>query len=220
MFKVILLISFAFVCAFGTLGVDISSYQGAVAQSTFECFAQNGKEFLIIQVWQGGYEINANFAGNYDRAKAAGIQYIDAYAFICNNCAGNTACNICASIKGNLPSGFSGQVWLDIETCSGCWTGSSADRLSFIESVSSTCSGEGLKMAIYSGQGSWEGVFGSASFSAGSLKSERLWYAHYDGSASFSDYPSVAFGGFTTPNMKQYAGDATLCGTDVDLDYY
>ena len=44
-----------------------------------------------------------------------------------------------------------------------------------------------------------------------------LWYAHYDNKPSFSDFSS--FGGWTTPYAKQYQGDYTLCGFDVDLDY-
>jgi len=209
-----------FFIAFATEGVDISGYQGALSQSTMSCIAESGKSFMIIQIWQGGNEINSNFAGNYKAAKDAGIKYVDAYAFICNNCAGNTPSNICSRIKSTLPSGFDGQVWLDIEDCTGCWTGSSSDRLSFAESVASSCKGEGLAMGVYSGQGSWEQVFGSANFNGGSLTSLRLWYAHYDGSPSFSDFSSVRFGGWSTPNMKQYEGDTTLCGTDVDLDYY
>jgi hypothetical protein len=44
-----------------------------------------------------------------------------------------------------------------------------------------------------------------------------LWYAHYDGKASFSDFSS--FGGWKTPYAKQYMGDYTLCSFDVDLNY-
>lgn len=45
-----------------------------------------------------------------------------------------------------------------------------------------------------------------------------LWYAHYDGSASFSDFRP--FGGWSHPAIKQYRGDATVCGVGVDLNYY
>ena len=44
-----------------------------------------------------------------------------------------------------------------------------------------------------------------------------LWYAHYDNSQSFSDFK--AFAGWSSPKMKQYAGDATLCNTDVDKNW-
>lgn len=53
-----------------------------------------------------------------------------------------------------------------------------------------------------------------------SFTSLPLWYAHYDNSPSFSDWPSVKFGGWSQPAMKQYAGDTTLCSLGTDNDYY
>lgn len=35
-------------------------------------------------------------------------------------------------------------------------------------------------------------------------------YAHYDNNPTFSDF--VPFGGWSKPAIKQYVGDATLCG--------
>jgi hypothetical protein len=44
-----------------------------------------------------------------------------------------------------------------------------------------------------------------------------LWYAHYDNSASFSDF--TAFGGWSSPAIKQYEGDKSSCGVGVDYDF-
>ena len=44
-----------------------------------------------------------------------------------------------------------------------------------------------------------------------------LWYAHYDNSASFTDYDS--FGGWSSPTIKQYEGDKSSCGVGIDYDY-
>ena len=46
----------------------------------------------------------------------------------------------------------------------------------------------------------------------------QLWYAHYDNNPSFSDFKS--FGGWTKPNIKQYAGTTNICSTSIDKDYY
>jgi len=43
-------------------------------------------------------------------------------------------------------------------------------------------------------------------------------YAHYDESKSFGDFSP--FGGWSKPSIKQYAGDATVCGAGVDLNWY
>lgn len=75
-------------------------------------------------------------------------------------------------------------------------------------------------MGIYSSYYEWQSVTGSAGSSSGALTSLPLWYAHYDGADNFNDWGSLAFGGWGGPNMKQYVGDTTVCGIDVDLDCY
>jgi hypothetical protein len=45
-----------------------------------------------------------------------------------------------------------------------------------------------------------------------------LWYPHYDSNPSFSDWYS--FGGWSTPAIKQYAGDVSFCSAGVDKNYY
>lgn len=55
-----------------------------------------------------------------------------------------------------------------------------------------------------------------SSFSGGA--SHQLWYAHYDNNPSFSDFR--AFGGWSKPKIKQYAGDRSVCGVGVDLNFY
>ena len=70
---------------------------------------------------------------------------------------------------------------------------------------------------IYSSYYMWESIMGSVG-ACTTNNHVSLWYAHYDGSASFSDFRS--FGGWTKPNIKQYVGDTTLCGAGVDLSFY
>ena len=43
-------------------------------------------------------------------------------------------------------------------------------------------------------------------------------YAHYDDDPSFGDFYS--FGGWSQPAIKQYQGDASVCGVDIDKDWY
>lgn len=42
-------------------------------------------------------------------------------------------------------------------------------------------------------------------------------YAHYDNNPAFSDFS--AFGGWSSPHAKQYAGDVTQCSLGVDKNY-
>ena len=75
----------------------------------------------------------------------------------------------------------------------------------------------GKTPGIYSSYYMWESIMGTAGSCTG-LGGVSLWYAHYDGNPSFSDFRQ--FGGWTKPNIKQYAGDTTLCGAGVDLSFY
>ncbi len=62
----------------------------------------------------------------------------------------------------------------------------------------------------------WQTIFGSKT-ACPSVASVPLWYAHYDNNPSFSDFS--AFGGWTKPSIKQFAGDVTVCGIDLDKNY-
>ncbi len=42
-------------------------------------------------------------------------------------------------------------------------------------------------------------------------------YAHYDNDPSFDDFSG--FGGWSSPSMKQYQGDQTVCGIDLDENF-
>merc|ERR1712130_429790 len=84
-------------------------------------------------------------------------------------------------------------IWMDIENTN-YW--------------SSSCVG------IYSSSSQWSPIMCDTS----KFSNRQLWYAHYDGHASFSDFSP--FGGWTKPNIKQYAGTTYTCGTAIDKDYY
>jgi hypothetical protein len=62
----------------------------------------------------------------------------------------------------------------------------------------------------------WQKIMGSSSACA-AVGSVALWYAHYDNVQAFSDYK--AFGGWSQPKMKQFAGDLTVCSSDVDRNW-
>lgn len=60
---------------------------------------------------------------------------------------------------------------------------------------------KGKIVGIYGSKSQWQTIMGSAT-ACSNFKTLPLWYAHYDGSASFSDYSSYAFGGWTKPSIK------------------
>jgi GH25 family lysozyme M1 (1,4-beta-N-acetylmuramidase) len=117
-------------------------------------------------------------------------------------------------LNANCASAWSGRVWLDIEGTS-YWTTSTSTNKAFYKALVDSCSTYGVRCGVYSSTYQWSSIFGSTSYSYGS--SLPLWYAHYDNNPSFSDF--TAFGGWTTPHAKQYAGDVTLCSMGVDKNY-
>lgn len=75
---------------------------------------------------------------------------------------------------------------------------------------------KGKKTGYYSTSYFWTNILGSKT-ACPQLATDPLWYAHYDKNTNFNDF--VSFGGWTKPFMKQYVGDTSLCGADVDLNY-
>lgn len=200
-------------------GIDISVYNGALSQSTFQCFKQQGYDFVIIQAWIEN-RANPQFQTALANAKAAGITHIDAYAFICNTChngQGGNVDNIVNSLKSTLGS-FSGRVFLDIETCSGCWSSDGVKNFQFVLEVAEKIKNAGYHLGIYSSASGWKSIFGTAA-SKTTFSALPLWYAHYDNNPSFSDTSAFTFAGWTKPEIKQYAGDTTVCGAQVDLNF-
>ena len=67
---------------------------------------------------------------------------------------------------------------------------------------------------IYSSSSQWSPIMGGTS----QFSQYPLWYAHYDNNPSFSDFSP--FGGWSSPAIKQYAGDVSFCSAGVDKNYY
>lgn len=71
----------------------------------------------------------------------------------------------------------------------------------------------GVHVGVYASDYEWGITVGS---SCTGLSGYPLWYAHYDGSASFSDF--VGFGGWSKPAIKQF-NDHGPC-VDVDVNWH
>jgi hypothetical protein len=116
-----------------------------------------------------------------------------------------------------------GMIWLDIEEnpSSGCsWASySGSDNCNYIQQLANAVKAAGQVPGIYSSPYEWQTVVGSQG-GCTQVNNVPLWYAHYDNNPSFSDWPSVKFGGWSQPSMKQYAGTSTECSSSVDKDWY
>merc|ERR1712137_509772 len=206
--------------AFATTGVDVSMADCPnYDTSTYQCMKDNyGNSFAIIEGFDGGYQINEHIKSCTDAAWNAGFAHVDVYGFFCPNCGGN---NPCSDAVNNLLDYMSengvkfGTLWIDVEQCNGCWSSDLSSNFDFVKSCADAASSRGQAVGIYSSHYEWGQTCGSAT----GLQNLPLWYADYDGAQNFDDFE--AFGGWTTPAMKQYNdhGDSD-CNASVDVDWY
>jgi hypothetical protein len=117
-------------------------------------------------------------------------------------------------LTANCKSSWSGRIWLDIEG-SQYWKNDFNLNKQFYQELYDSCAALGVSCGVYSSASQWSNIFGSLSYCYGS--SSPLWYAHYDGKPSFSDFSS--FGCWTKPWGKQFLGTTNVCDFDVDENY-
>jgi hypothetical protein len=104
-----------------------------------------------------------------------------------------------------------GMLWFDIE---GDWNENTSANVQFLLGLADQARLMSITWGIYTSKTQWDRIMnGTADFGY-----PALWYAHYDNNPSFSDF--VQFGGWKAPSIKQYVGDATVCGVDIDKDFY
>ncbi len=136
-------------------------------------------------------------------------------------CRGKTASSQVNDLVSRMAGQNYGKIWLDIETnpSSGCsWTqASSVSNCQYVTDLVNAVRSLGKTPGIYSSYYMWETIMGSANSCSG-LGDVSLWYAHYDGNPSFSDFKQ--FGGWTKPTIKQYIGDSNVCGANVDISFF
>lgn len=196
-------------------GGDVSQ---ATSQSTFSCAVSNGNwQFAITRSYQSFGQPDPNAASNIANAKAAGIQYVDAYHFPCY---GGVDPTQQVNDDVNAISGQFGTLWFDIETnpSSGCgWSSDTNANCQFLTTMIQAGQSLGISMGVYTSSYMWSSIMGSCT--AGADAGLPLWYAHYDQSPSFSDFSP--YGGWSTPAMKQYWDSTGLgCGIGADADWY
>ncbi len=114
-----------------------------------------------------------------------------------------------------------GMVWIDVEInpSSGCsWTSYSwSSNCDYLMQLINAVKAHGKAVGVYTSIYEWESTMGSLG-ACTQAAGVPLWYAHYDSWASFGDYTKI--GGWSSPAMKQFIGDTTLCGVGIDETFY
>lgn len=213
----LLVVSAACLSADATLGFDLSYFQGQVSQSSFDCLADSGYEFGIIQATAGTGGYNPYVASDISRGKSAGICCLDVYIF--PDTSQSASSSMTTLINNLLDDGAltNNMVWMDIEGTqywsSSCSSNQSwlSEAISTIESMYNGC-GQSTCVGIYSSASQWDPIMCDTT----EFSNYQLWWAYYDNDPSFSDFSP--FGGWSSPNIKQYKGTTNVCSTSIDLD--
>jgi hypothetical protein len=199
--------------------ISQSHYQGNVSVSDYQCLYDASYRFAIFQAQSNNGAYSSNLKNNVKNALAAGIKNIDTYIFpdIHMDAASQVRSTISKMRADGVPS--KGMIWLDVENTS-LYFSNKSQNVSFLHTVMDTCNanwtgcGNKYCCGIYANWTQWSAIMGSDT----SFSKYQLWYPHYDGHTSFSDFQP--FGGWTKPNIKQFAGTTDRCGTQIDKNFY
>jgi hypothetical protein len=213
----------------GVTGLDVSQ---PVTTETATCMAEDGINFLIARAWHSTGTVDTNACGTLQAAADGGIPRRDVYMFPCPTCSQSAADQLNAAVDNildNCDAPFSGGFWLDIEGPQ-YWFATSSGAVDFeankqwYAELYDACAGrEEISCGVYSSHHSWTGIFGDADWAYNAM-GYPLWYPHYDGVPSFSDWgdTEALFGGWESPMVKQYedgttnGGTCCTCGADVN----
>jgi hypothetical protein len=199
-------------------GADIST---SVTTATLQCLKTSSPaiNYIIFRAGRSTGSPDPEAPQNLNNAIAAGYtsDNLGVYIFPCPRCASTGAAQVSAMmnslISANVGSTFS-TIWLDIEGGDLYWLSTSAENQAFFNSMLTQAQTylPTYKIGIYSSNSQWSPIVGS-SFSAAQFP---IWYAQYNSFQNFGDF--TPFSGWSVPAIHQYAGDATVCNTDMDLN--
>lgn len=198
-------------------GIDISS---PLDSSTAQCLADEGIYFIIPRAYHSSCSVDTGACTSITAAKQAGIKKRDIYMFPSPSCDKTASEQVSDMLNMMVTQGcsgdWSGRVWLDIEDSNNLYWGTDTKaNQAFYESLVDACKAQATSCGVYASSRQWSDVFGSTSYTYGN--DLPLWYPHYDNDPSFDDF--VAFGGWSSPLVKQYDGTSTICNFGVDINY-
>lgn len=200
----------------GSNGVDLSTL---ATVENFQCLVDNNSvTFVVMRGYRSYGAVDPNVKASLQNAQDAGIYFTDVYMFPCRGKSAADQANELIDYLGE--DTFYGYIWVDVETNNspGCgWTKDFQSNCKFLGDVVAQITKRGKSPGIYASTYMWTQIMGDKD-ACKDFSALPLWYAHYDGAQSFSDFSS--FGGWEKPNYKQYKGTTSLCGTSVDLNWY
>lgn len=184
-------------------GVDISMWEGPMAQAEMDCFWASGVRHVVA-----GTQVEEVTRQQLAIAVARGMS-VDGYVYL----------NWHDDIRAQMTEAFRrvqgfpiGRMWLDVEDehFYGLGYKTIVQRL---RDGLDECKKRGVACGIYTGAGFWRTYMNDTK----ELADVPLWYARYSGGKTLAAWSTDKFGGWTKPAGKQWAEEA-LCKVGVDKD--
>lgn len=208
------------VASFAVVSTSALKYRGVdVSQPTsveaFQCLKENGYSFAVVRSYCSSGHTDANAVQTISNAWKGGMNNVDSYIFPCPTCGTPSAEQQVQDTVNSLKGVETGMLWLDIEGQQ-YWHSDYKSNIDFIHQLVDAGKALNVTLGMYTSKNSWSTIAGTNS----DFSFLPLWYPHYENTPNptYSDF--VSFGGWTTPNVKQYAGTTSVCGASVDLNAY
>ena len=158
-------------------GFDISKQMcegGFTSQSLWNCFANDGYGFTVIEAINGGLGMTQTISSCVFGASNAGM-YVSLYGWFCPNCRGmsdaySTGYNTIMNLKSQsiLPGVNYTYFYIDVEECDpddDCWTDDYTTNQNYLVSLAQGAIDAGAPLGIYASPYEWKLLFGSDSWS-------------------------------------------------------
>ncbi|KAE9554516.1 hypothetical protein FO519_002272 [Halicephalobus sp. NKZ332] len=197
--------------------------QTSASTSTLQCVYNQGYKTVFAQIYGPGSGGSVNNAGCQTVINAYTAN-LGTEVYVTPSPTGNKpgsqqfdeAYNAMKNAGINVRS-----MWLQV-TGPINWPNSLSGNVNFIQSFIQRAQQYGVTPGIYTNWYDWQQITGAY---VGFANGVRLWYWHALGQgpnaedvAAFDDFRS--FGGWTQPNVKQFALNEALCGLTVNRDVY
>lgn len=196
-------------------GVDVSQ---PVTRSEWSCLLSNNLTFAIVRVFRSVGSVDPNAITTILEAQRAGVK-TSGYMFPAPKSQSSGAQQVRTAIAAlNASNVDIDTLWFDVEQAS-YWRGSSSANAQFFESMVGEATKMGLNWGLYCNLVQWTAIFGAHYTFKGNSALVPVWYPHYDGNPSFSDFKP--FGGFTLSNVvaKQFSDKGAKCGVSYDINW-
>lgn len=155
--------------------------------------------FGIVRCYQSNGQVDPNAAQSLKNAVAAGLSWVDVYHFPSGNVDPSQQVNDALTALSSAGASFN-RYWFDVQD-GDLWSSNPTSNAAILRQLIAAAEAKSVRVGIYTSYAVWSKIMANDT----SFAAYPLWYAHWDGNASFSDFRTYGpKGGWAAPAMKQF----------------